>query len=276
MKKSLLTEMEFASTLARRAGDVLLDVQKTEFSVDFKKGDDPVTEADRRANALIVGAIRKAYPRDGVVAEESKEAVSAESNRYWYVDPLDGTREFVARRADFAVMIGLAIEGEARMGVVFQPLKDKLFRGAVDEGAELISDNGTKELSVSRVSEPSELRMISSRSHYAESTTWVKEQLGITQQVRSGSVGLKVGAIAEQAADVYVHISNRSSVWDTCGPEAVLRAAGGRFSDAFGDAYRYYPKQTLNLKGIAACNEAAFNEVIPVVRTAADRFGFGK
>ena len=84
-----------------------------------------------------------------------------------------------------------------------------------------------------------------------------------------GSVGLKAGLIAERKADLYVHISDRSSSWDACGPEAVLRAAGGRFTDLAGDAYHYGGTDMRNRAGILACNGAAYDVVLPVVQSAA-------
>ncbi|MBW2213942.1 MAG: 3'(2'),5'-bisphosphate nucleotidase CysQ, partial [Deltaproteobacteria bacterium] len=92
---------------------------------------------------------------------------------------------------------------------------------------------------------------------------------GITHETTMGSVGLKAGLIAEQEADLYVHISDKSSAWDACGPEAVLRAAGGRFTNLAGNPYRYGGSDLRNRSGILGCNAAAFDAVLPVAREAA-------
>jgi 3'(2'), 5'-bisphosphate nucleotidase len=101
----------------------------------------------------------------------------------------------------------------------------------------------------------------------------VVERLGISNETRSGSVGLKIGMIAEQRADLYVHVSDKSCTWDACGPEAVVRAAGGRFADLGGEPFRYGGGDMQNRRGIIACNSAAFERVVPVVRDVAREVG---
>src|SRR5689334_25195190 len=117
---SLDTELQTASLLARQAGALLLEVYATDFAVvDKAGGQGPVTEADHRANALLLERLRHHFPGDGVVAEETKDTSDARRfSRCWYVDPMDGTREFVRRNGEFAVHVGLAVDGEARLGVV--------------------------------------------------------------------------------------------------------------------------------------------------------------
>lgn len=272
-------ELESAVTIAREAGQILLEIYATDFGVSFKgQGkSDPVTEADRRANAHIVERLRKAFPNDTIVAEESDNR-SAELGvkRIWYVDPLDGTKEFVAKNGEFSVMIGLAIEGRATLGVVFQPSEDKLYRGVVGHGASLEHAGQKRSLQVSDRRAGSDLRLVTSRSHRSRTTDEIVSQLGIKQESVSGSVGLKVGLIAEQAADLYVHVSDKSSAWDTCGPEALLLAAGGRFRDLGGDPCVYGKSDLRTRRGIFACNAAAYDVALPVVRSIAERTGFLK
>lgn len=263
-----------AVRIARQAGDILMEIYATDFGVAYKTRSDPVTEADTRANAYIVQELRESFPADGVVAEETEDQSDAlGGGRCWYVDPVDGTKEFVAKNGEFAVMLGLAIDGEATLGVVFQPQHDKLYAGVVGHGAYLEERGARRELQVSTVSDPSKLKLVVSRSHRGEPIGEVMAMLGIKRESRSGSVGLKVGLIAERRADLYLHMSNKSSQWDACGPEAVLRAAGGRFSDLDGAAYRYGGTDMRNDRGILACNAAAYDEVLPVVRKVARSVG---
>lgn len=251
-----------------------MDVYATDFSVSFKAKSDPVTEADTRANAYIVSELRKAFPDDGIVAEETADQSAAlEPGRCWYVDPLDGTKEFVARNGEFSVMLGLAIDGAAMAGVVYQPETDKLYAGVLGDGAYLEEQGVRRAIRVSEVAEPSRLKLVVSRSNRNPAIASLVEQLGIQGQQTSGSVGLKAGLIAEQQADLYVHLSGKSSRWDACGPEAILRAAGGRFTDLHGRPYRYFGADMRNRDGILACNSAAFDAVLPVVREAAKAAG---
>jgi 3'(2'), 5'-bisphosphate nucleotidase len=267
-------EIREAARIARTAGDILMEVYATDFDVAFKSGSDPVTDADTRANAYIVAELRRAFPDDGIVAEENEDNSDAlQSGRCWYVDPLDGTREFVARNGEFAVMVGLAIDGASSAGAVYQPGVDKLYTGVVGTGAFLEHGGERRRLEVSQVATPAELKLIVSRSHRNQAVSHVVEELGIRKEATSGSVGLKAGLIAEGEADVYVHISDRSSMWDACGPEAVLRAAGGRFTDLNGAAFHYGGRDMRNRSGILACNAAAYDTVLPVAQAAARYIG---
>ena len=267
-------ELREAVRMARHAGGILMDVYATDFSVAYKTKSDPVTEADTRANTYIVEELRTAFPTDGVVAEETEDKSDAlRGGRCWYVDPLDGTKEFIAKNGEFAVMLGLAIDGVSTLGVVYQPQHDRLYAGIAGEGAYLEERGARRELVVSDIADPSKLELVVSRSHRGKAIDEVIARLHITQETRSGSVGLKIGLIAEQRADLYVHMSNKSSQWDACGPEAVLKAAGGRFSDLGGHAYRYGGTDMRNNRGILACNAAAHDAVLPVVREVAQRVG---
>jgi 3'(2'), 5'-bisphosphate nucleotidase len=266
-------ELAEAIRIARAASEILMEVYATEFQVAYKSKSDPVTEADTRANTFIVEAIAQAFPADGIVAEESVDQSDAlGAGRCWYVDPVDGTKDFVARTGQFAVMLGLAIDGEAKLGVVYQPINDKMYAGIVGVGSTLEQHGNKREIRVSDISDPSKLRLVS-RSGRNQAVDKVVEALGITRETQSGSVGLKVGLIAEQAADLYVSIADKSSAWDACGPEAILRAAGGRFTDLAGEPYHYGGTDMRNRSGILACNSAAYDAVLPVARDAARAIG---
>ncbi len=265
-------ELREAVRIARHAGSILLDVYSTDFTVAYKTRSDPVTEADTRANSYIVEELRSAFPGDGVVAEETEDKSDAlRDGRCWYVDPLDGTKEFIAKNGEFAVMLGLAIDGVSTLGVVYQPVHDKLYAGVVGDEAYLVHHGERRPLVVSDVSDPSRLELAVSRSHRSKKIDEVMKKLGTMRERRSGSVGLKIGLIAEQRADLYVNLSNKSSQWDACAPEAVLKAAGGRFSDLDGRTYRYGGTDMQNRRGILACNANAYDAVLPIVRQLARR-----
>lgn len=271
----LTQELQAVHAIAREAGQILLSIYATDFSVEYKGANDPVTAADEQANALIVRRLRELFPEDGVVAEESPNPEQARSpRRIWYVDPLDGTKEFIAKNGEFAVMIGLAIDGRSTLGVVYQPSADKLYSGIVGRGAQLTVGGVSQPLTVRDTAEPSELRLVVSRSHRPRSTAALMQQLGIHQEFPSGSVGVKIGLIAEQRADLYVHVSDKASLWDACGPEAILRAAGGCFTDLFGQPFVYGQRELRTTRGILCCGNAAFSRVLPVVQRIAEEEGF--
>ncbi len=271
----LQRELEAAVELARGAGRILMEIYAHDFQVTYKSPHDPVTEADRRANAYLVAELAGRFPADGIVAEESAEQGDAlVKERCWFVDPLDGTKEFIAKNGEFSVMIGLAIGGASKLGVVYQPALDKLYAGVVGAGATLEQQGQTRTLRVSQEANPARLRLVVSRSHRPASIEQIMARLGAQQEMPSGSVGVKVGLIAEQRADLYVHVSDKSSLWDACGPEAILHAAGGRFSHVDGSAIQYASGDMRNRRGILACNAASYQRVVEVVRAVSLEQGF--
>jgi 3'(2'), 5'-bisphosphate nucleotidase len=275
---ALTHELEVARRIARQAGDIILQVYATDFSVTDKAGGaGPVTVADERANAFIVGELRKAFPKDGVVAEESEDASDARRfERCWFVDPLDGTQEFVNRNGEFAIHIGLAVDGLAALGVVYRAVGDVLYTGIVGEQGHVEDPAGRRALRVSDVAEPKDLRLVVSRSHRSKTTDAVVQRLGITKETESGSVGLKCGLLAEARCDLYVHVSDKSFRWDNCAPEAVIRSAGGTLTDLAGARYRYDGAELQNHRGLLACNAAAFERVLPVASQVAREAGLLK
>jgi len=269
----LQRELDEAALLAREAGQILLEIYATDFAVRMKGRADPVTEADTRANTLLVRELRARFPSDGVVAEETADTSDGlRAGRCWYVDPLDGTKEFVAKNGEFSEMLGLAIDGAAVLGVVYQPVGDRLYAGVVGGDAFVVEGGVKTPLRPTDEASPAALRLVVSRSHRSTEMDALKQTLGITREQASGSVGLKVGLIARRDADLYVHLSDKAGVWDTCGPEAILRAAGGRFTDLAGEPLRYEGSVRAG-RGILACNAAAFDAVLPAVRAAAHEAG---
>ena len=127
-------QLQTACSLAKQAGHLILGIYDTDFSVSYKGEADPVTEADRRANDLIVEGLQREFPQDLIVAEESAPPTEASISDYvWYVDPLDGTKEFISKNGEFSVMIGLALKGQACLGVVYRPDQDMLYTGISEQ-----------------------------------------------------------------------------------------------------------------------------------------------
>jgi 3'(2'), 5'-bisphosphate nucleotidase len=268
-------ELSAAAELARQAGRILMDIYARDFAVQYKGKNDPVTEADQLANAYLVAELRRRFPEDGIVAEESPDQSDAlVKSRCWFVDPLDGTKEFIAKNGEFSVMLGLAIEGRSQLGAVYQPALDKLYLGVVGQGASLEQAGRTSALRISDKADPSTLKLVVSRSHRPSSIEQIMQRLGAREEMPSGSVGVKVGLIAERQADLYVHVSDKSSLWDACGPEAILHAAGGRFVHVDGEPISYRSAHMQNEKGILATNLASFDAVLDAVRAVATEQGF--
>jgi 3'(2'), 5'-bisphosphate nucleotidase len=272
-------EIEVATELARRAGAVLLEHYNSPFLVEQKVNAldelEEVTAADREANELIVGRLQEEFPDDGILAEESTDNDRRlEKDRVWLIDPMDGTKNFIARNGEFAVQIGLAIGGKSVVGVVYQPVRGVLYRAARDRGAWMeAGDKPATRLSVSRLTRPGEMTLASSRSHRSPRMGRVVSAFGFKNEMLSGSVGVKIGLIAEQQADLYLHLSPSTKQWDTCGPEAILTEAGGRLTDLFGQPMRYNGPRIDNRNGVLATNGAAHDMVIANLAPLLQEFG---
>ena len=267
-----------ATELARAAGAVLLRHYYSPFLVEQKvnalKELEEVTAADREANELIVSRLRKEFPDDGILAEESIDNDDRlQKERVWLIDPMDGTKNFIQRDGDFAVQIGLAVGRETVAGVVFQPTRDILYRAARGSGSwSEVGDHVTR-LSVSNRTRPDEMVLASSRSHRSPRMERVVSTFGFKDETRRGSVGVKIGLIAEQKADLYLHLSPSTKQWDTSAPEIILTEAGGRLTDLFGQPLRYNGARIDNQNGIVATNGAAHELVIENLAPLLREFG---
>lgn len=236
-------ELSLSCDLARSAGTAILNVRTAAIAASTMKADhSPVTQADLAADAVIrAGLAPLAAEGDVVVTEETWKNGPALGlhARAWFIDPLDGTEDFVAGRADYAVHIGLALRGVPALGVVYQPQTGVLWRGVVADGrCERVDADGTVHpLSVAgRALEVP--RIAISISHPSEVVERIVRELG-GRAIPKGSVGLKVGLIVDGEADAYVTASRRIKVWDTCAPAAVLVAAGGVVTSLSGRPLSY-------------------------------------
>jgi 3'(2'), 5'-bisphosphate nucleotidase len=269
-------ELSVALELARAAGATALEYFGGPLRVEHKgETDEPVTQADRAVNELIVGGLGRAFPGDGMLAEESVDtARRLGRERVWMVDPLDGTKGFIAGSGDFAVQIGLAVRGRAVLGVVYAPATDVLYWAAPGVGAWVKRpDLDAERLSVSAERTVARMRLAESRSHRGPRMDAVVRALGIRQEVKRHSVGIKVGLLVERQCDLYIHLSPRTKEWDTCAPEALLREAGGLMTDLWGEPLLYNKPDTLNRNGILASNGAAHARVVETLRPLLAEFG---
>ncbi|HEV8370992.1 MAG TPA: 3'(2'),5'-bisphosphate nucleotidase CysQ [Pyrinomonadaceae bacterium] len=271
-------ELRVAIELAREAGAAILEHYEGPITIEQKHSADdvePVTQADRIANELIVGRLAREFPGDGILAEESVDTKHRlDKLRVWMVDPLDGTNGFIDGNGDFAVQIGLAEEGECVVGVVYQPLAGVLYRAVIGRGAWVERpDREPEEATVSSKDELAKMRLAASRSHRSPRMGKVVARLGFQEEVQRGSVGIKIGLLVEQQCDVYIHLSPRTKQWDTCAPQLILTEAGGKLSDLFGRPLNYNVDEVQNRNGLVASNGIAHEQIIKTLGPLLDEFG---
>ena len=215
--------------LARAAGAAIMTVYRDPaFAVRTKADRTPVTEADLEADRIIVAGLREAFPAMPIVTEERTETHDLGIGRdHFLVDPLDGTREFAARRGDFTVNIALIEGGQPVAGVVFAPVSGRLFRTEPGGGAAALFDDGRAMPLRAAAADPATPRVVASTSHRDPATdAWIASHAP-NATVRSAGSSLKFCLIAAGEADLYPRLG-RTMEWDTAAGDAVLRAAGGR------------------------------------------------
>jgi 3'(2'), 5'-bisphosphate nucleotidase len=251
--------------IAREASEGIARIYAGAFDVEYKAKNDPVTRADREANTLICAELARSYPGVPIVAEESDAASYAGFSRApaaWFVDPLDGTREFVARNGEFAVMIGLAEGGRAVLGVLVLPAIGRSFVGGEGIGAFEVARTP---IHVSSRTELAGARVVVSRSHRAADAEAKIAALGLVLEP-CGSAGVKAARVACAEADLYAQAGNAGKLWDACAPEAIVRAAGGEWRTSFGEAYDYAhrgdPENITNTRGIVTGNEPLVTQLV--------------
>lgn len=276
----LVNELEAAITVARKAGAAVLEHYSSDIISENKIGLDnrsePVTAADREASRIIVDGLSKLFPDDGVLSEEETDQMEERLSkvRVWMIDPIDGTAGFIKKDGDFAVQIGLAVDGGAVLGVVYMPARDILYYASKGDGSFAVEKSGSpRRLRVSAKTDFREMDIAVSRDHRSPKMSQMIRDLGLRKAVERGSVGVKVGLIAEQICDLYIHLSHRTKFWDTCGPEVIVTEAGGRLTDIFGNAMRYDLSNVQNLNGILASNGVSHASVVETLRPLLEEFG---
>lgn len=257
-------EIDEARRLAVEAGRLALRYREGDLKVELKAGDEPVTVADRESSRLIVAGLQAAFPGDVVISEETEDDLRRlQAERVWYIDPIDGTKDFIRGEDGFCVMIGLTANHRPVAGVIYQPVGDRIYWGAGGRGAWAeLPGQEPRRLTVSPIDQVEEIRFVASRSHRGGEIDEVKGALGIRNERNLGSVGLKLAVIALGECDLYVNPYPKCKTWDTCAPEALLDQAGGRMTDVHGRPLRYDSQTCDRPQGMVASNGHVHDAVI--------------
>jgi 3'(2'), 5'-bisphosphate nucleotidase len=233
--------------IARRAGAAILDVYESgEVAVVNKADGSKLTQADLRAHHTIVEGLHALTPDWPVLSEESAKIEFSERahwSRYWLVDPLDGTREFLSRNGEFTVNIALIDGHDPVLGVVYAPARRLLYYGIPGAGAyRAYADEPARPIVVKRHA-ASPVRIVGSRSHRGDSLDSLLAHLGSYELVAVGS-SLKLCMVAEGSADLYARLG-ATSEWDTAAAHAVVLAAGGFVTSTAGTPLTYNSRPEL-------------------------------
>lgn len=248
-------ELAVATQLAIKAGALMMERRASGLEITYKGIDDPVTQADLQADALIRAGLRAAFPLDGLLSEETTDDLERlKSERVWIVDPIDGTSSYAAGREHFAVSIGLAVRGEAVLGVVYNPAKLELVAGASGLGVTL---NGVA-VTTTQISSVGDARLLVSSSEWRAGLNALETRLPI-QPI--SSIAYKLGLVAAGLADG-TFTANARFEWDVCAGVALVAAAGGVASLRDGSRIVFNQRSPRLGWGILAAGSALYGPLL--------------
>lgn len=250
------SELEILCRIADAAGQEIMAVYRDGGETWQKDDQSPLTEADLRADRVIRQGLEKYFPGVFILSEESVSVGRQEAKRFFLVDPLDGTKEFLKRNGEFTVNIALIENGQPVAGVVFAPALHELFYAARGLGAWKRHSAGVGEITTAKAGSIQPLRVMGSRSHGGEQlTTWLATLKNAHTFVAAGS-SLKFCRIAEGLADIYPRFGPTSQ-WDTAAAQAVLEMAGGAVTNLRGEPLLYgLDRAVLNPMFVAVANQS--------------------
>lgn len=248
-------ELEAAIQAARNAIPGIMKIYNTPFDVEIKEDNSPVTLADKGADELIRNYLHSLFPEYGMLTEESDDDLSRLSKEFiWIVDPVDGTKDFVAKDDEFTTNIGLAHNGKVVVGVVALPATGEIYYASKGDGA--YYDNGKGEVKRIHVNDKLEgLTMLTSRFHVSEKEhDYVKAHSDKITKVETYGSALKACRIASGLAEISVRFNNGTKEWDTAASQCVIEEAGGLFIKPNGEPLTYNREDVYNREGYYIIN----------------------
>jgi 3'(2'), 5'-bisphosphate nucleotidase len=250
-------DFAFALETVQAASVKILEIYQEDFQVDFKRGREPVTRADRAADEIIIGQIRRNFPQDSLLTEENGFLTPPTpfNGRVWFVDPIDGTREFINRNGEFAIQIAVAENRKLVEGYVYRPTTRDFYGARRGGGSFHRSPQGNWRRLTIPPRRPGNLIVAMSRSHPSKIAQKVSAQMGVTGVLERGSVGLKLMGIVNGEAHFYVNDSNSTKAWDIAAPQILFTEAGGVVTDIAGKPFDYDPGDPHHHKGLLASSD---------------------
>ena len=238
-------ELEKIVSIAKNAGDAIMQIYKKDFTIEYKDDKSPLTEADTKSNEIICNALEKLYPNIPIMSEENKQTeyeVRKHWEYYWCIDPIDGTKEFIKKNDEFTVNIALIHKNTPVLGVVYAPAIDEMYKAKKDEGA----FKNNQKLPLKTNEKPEEkLSVVASKSHLSPETQEFIDNLETKkiEQVNKGS-SLKLCMVAEGEADIYPRLAPTME-WDTAAADAIVRESAKMTYQLENNKVMVYNKENL-------------------------------
>ena len=257
---SKIPHLETIIDAITRAGDKILEIYESDFQVEKKDDNSPITKADLESNKIIKESLLQT--KIPILSEEDADDKSrTDSDKVWIVDPLDGTQDFVNKTGEFTVMVGLVENHVPIMGLVYWPTEKKLFFAEKGLGAFCHDSEGWAKISVRGVEEVAESLALVSRHHLSDKEKKMLEYLKIKNTATIGS-SLKVMEIASGRADIYLTSTNKMKQWDTAASHCIISEAGGKMTDISGNDLIYNTESVNHENGLLVTNGLIHERVV--------------
>ena len=244
------------------AGEKIIEIYETDFSTEKKDDDSPITQADIESNKILKNVLEKTGIT--ILSEEDiddKKRLSEE--KIWIIDPLDGTTDFVNRTGEFTIMVGLVEKHKSVLGLVYWPIKKKMYLAESGKGV-FCYDEEWEKIGVSVMSELQNCQALVSRHHLSEKEKKLLDEMEISVVTSIGS-SLKVTEIASGEAEIYVTTTNKMKQWDTCASNCIISEAGGKMTDISGKDMIYNTESVNHENGILVTNGIIHQDALDAI-----------
>ncbi|MDD5254375.1 MAG: 3'(2'),5'-bisphosphate nucleotidase CysQ [Candidatus Nanoarchaeia archaeon] len=260
---NLEKELKIAREISKKAGEKIIEIYNSpDFEIRIKEDKTPVTKADLAATDIIVNELKKHFPDYGFLTEEEKDNSERLDKEYvWIIDPLDGTKEFIAKNGEFTVNIALVKNKEPILGIIYVPTKKETYYAAKNRGSFYELNNEIKKLNVSDKKLIEEMEVVRSRFNAGEKLLKFLEKTNFREIKVVGS-SLKGCLIARGDADIYYKFGSIHE-WDICAMTLVLEEAGGTITDLEGKRL-VFNKESPSFEGFIASNNKIHQELVRI------------
>ena len=245
-----------------KAGEKIIEIYNTDFSTEKKDDDSPITQADIESNKILKEVLEKTGI--SILSEEDTDDKKRLSEKkIWIIDPLDGTTDFVNRTGEFTVMVGLVENQRSVMGIIYWPIKKKMYLAEAGKGAFCYNEEWEK-IEVTMMSEMQNCHALVSRHHLSEKEKKLLDEMEISVVTSIGS-SLKVTEIASGEAEIYLTTTNKMKQWDTCASNCIISEAGGKMTDISGKEMVYNTESVNHENGILVTNGLIHQDALDAV-----------
>jgi 3'(2'), 5'-bisphosphate nucleotidase len=264
-------ELQVALEAAARASRLILEHYASLVVIPDAPADIS-TETDRQSQRVILNHIHETFPEDALCAEESTPefaGVPSAGLRLWVVDPIDGTRGFARKNGEFSVMVAFVDRGQAAVGVVLEPAKQRLTWASLGDGCWRRDgkETGAKPCRVTATRSLSECTITQSHSKDKNRPSSQIRALGPARVIETYSAGIKLAQVARGDADIYLNTYDAPSQWDVCAGEVLVKEAGGRVTSLLGEVPRYGQHGFDRPRGLLASNGLLHEPALAALRT---------